>query len=261
MPASGALKGKCVVVTRSAHQAASLHRLLQDRLAIPVAFPSLAIKPLHDSSLLDAHLRNLHEFDVLLLTSGNTVAALAQRMNVLNLQPDWARLRVASLGPATDESLRQLMHTTSDFIPEFFSAECLARTLPIADRDRILLPHSTLADEKTAGILRSRGAFVEATFAYSAEIGSGGENVPMMIAKNEIDALSFASPSALEYFKVRCPDPASLALPAACLGPATATVATKLGFQTVLCPHIPSLIGMINALDAYFATGDSTDAR
>ena len=96
------------------------------------------------------------------------------------------------------------------------------------------MPQSDLADDKGAAILRSRGAEVAAPVAYRTVIGSGGADLPAMIAKGAIEALTFASPSAVRFFRKRCGAPAALDLPALCLGAATARAAANAGFRCII---------------------------
>ena len=252
---TSALYGKRIAVTRAANQAPALGRQLRARGAIPIDFPCIAIQALRDPARLDQLLHNLHSFDLLVLTSSNAVAAMSDRLRALDLQPDWSALRIAALGPATAKASEDLLNRKPDFLPASPSGDCLARSLPLAPGERVFLPQSALADEKTAQILRERGVEVSATVAYHTVMGSGGRDLPAMIKRGEIDALTFVSPSALRYFRQRCQLPAALDLPAACIGPATASAAAELGFRRIVAPESASLEAMLEALAAHFADG------
>ena len=256
MPEYSPLIGKRVVVTRAAHQAATLKQLLTEEGALPVDYPCLAIAALEDTSALDEQLRNLHLFDTLILTSSNTVIALDERLRALDVEVDWSRLRIAAIGPSTAAALLQRMGRRPDFLPEAPSTRVLARALSVAPGEQIYLPQSGLAGAETAEILRERGADVTLQVAYRTVNGSGGENVPAMIERDAIDALTFASPSAVGFFRQRCPHPAALALPAVGLGPATADKLTEFGFRCVLAPDRPSLKLMVAALRAHFDSAE-----
>ena len=250
------LSVKLVVVTRAAHQAATLKQLLTEQAAIPVDYPCLAIAVLEDTSALDEQLRNLYQIDTLILTSSNTIVSLDERLRALEIEVDWTRLRIAAIGPSTAAALLQRMGRRADFVPEAPSTRVLARTLPVAPGERIYLPQSGLAGAKTAEILRERGADVVLQVAYRTVNGSGGDDVPAMIERDAIDALTFASPSAVGFFRERCPHPAALALPAVGLGPATADKLTAYGFRRILSPDRPSLKLMVAALRDHFAAAE-----
>ncbi len=248
------LAGKRIVVTRARHQAAPLELLLRERGAIPISYPCIAIRAPADTRALDKHLAKLDQYDVVMLKSANAVTALSQRFRSLNLVPDWSRIRIAAVGPATDAALLSNFNRRADFVPATHTADHLAKTLPIANGSRILLPQSALAAESSAEILRARGARVIDVVAYDAVVGSGGDDVPALIAEKAVDALTFSSPSAITFFLQRCPAPSAKTLPAACLGPVTARKAEELGFQNVITPAAFMASAMLDALASYFTS-------
>ena len=247
------LFNKRIVVTRAAHQAAALENAIREQGAVPVSYPCIAIVPPKDRAALDAHLASLAEFDWLLLTSANTVRAVSERLTELKLQPDWTKIKIAAVGRRTGVELRELLAAASDFIPAASTAECLANSLPLRAGDGLFLPQSALADEAVADILRTRGAEVITAVAYHTVIGRGGGDVPAMMRRNEIDALTFTSPSALKYFAQRSRLDRMPDLPAVCIGPSTARSAAEIGFRQVLVPQEYSLRGMIDALVDYYS--------
>lgn len=232
--ASDALIGRRIVVTRARHQAADWEAVIRQFGALPIAYPCLAIAPPTDAAEIDRCLLRLHEYDWLALTSGNAVRAVAERARVLAVLVELKRMKIAALGPSTAAEVRRQFGRVADFVPTAASADGLASEIPIGMGGRILLPQSDLADAKTAAILRSRGAAVVTLVAYRTVIGSGGADLPAMIAKREIDALTLASPSAVRFFRQRCNAPAALDLPALCLGESTAWAAADAGFRCVI---------------------------
>ncbi len=247
------LVGKRIVVTRARHQAGPLEVLIREFRAIPVSYPCIAIMPPADPSALERHLRNLRQFDWLALSSSNAAKAVADRARNIGMCSALTDMRIAALGPATNTELRQHIGRGADFIPTSYSAESLARELPLDKPCRILLPQSDLADSRAEEILESRGADVTAVVAYRTIVGSGGADLPAMIGENQIDALTFASPSAVRFFRQRCTAPQAFNLPALCLGPSTAIAARAQGFQEVITPPLFSLRAMLIAFSEYCA--------
>jgi hypothetical protein len=99
-----ALSGKRVVVTRAPHQAEELVSLLRDYGARPIFYPCIDIAPPEDTTALDAALRDVAAFDWLILTSANTVRALATHLEALGLPLSMlGHLRAVAVGPATAE--------------------------------------------------------------------------------------------------------------------------------------------------------------
>lgn len=245
------LAGKRIVVTRASHQAAGWEAVIRQFGAAPIAYPCIGIAPPLDIAALDHCLGRLHEYDWLAFSSGNAVRAVAERARALAVLPDLKRMRVAALGPATEAEVRRQMGKGADFVPTATNVEALARAIPIVQGSRALLPQSDLADEQAAEIMRARGAEVSAVVAYRTVIGVGGADVPAMIANGEIDALSFASPSAAQFFRRRCGAPAALELPALCLGARTAGAAIDAGFRCVITSPKFGLRALIMAFVEY----------
>ena len=255
------LRDKRIAVTRARHQAPLLEKLIRESGGIPASYPCIAIMPPQDLRPLDAHLSGLGQFDWLLLTSSNTVRALADRYPELRLQLADAPVNVAAVGAATAAELRRILSRDADFVPGESGAGQLARHLPVNEPARILLPQSDRADKSTAEMLRARGAEVTTAIAYRTVIGEGGEDLPAMISRREIAALSFTSTSAVTFFRQRCPLPAALNLPAFCIGSAAAEAANDSGFNSVITAPEPSLNSMLQALADHFTSSSKPTLR
>lgn len=243
-----ALAGKRIAVTRARHQAPPLAALIREFGGIPIAYPCIAIISAADPRPLDSALMRLDDFDWLALTSGNAAYALAARLSDLGQAVDWSRLKIAAVGAATGAEAQRHLGREADFLPAVFSAAEMARQLPLAPGARILLPQSNRAASAAADILRARGAHVTACSAYRTVRGRGGADLPRLLARGRLAALSFTSPSSVYFFRQRCPAPAALELPAACIGPVTAAAARRQGFRIVLCPPRARLRFMLSAL-------------
>ncbi len=244
-------RGERLVVTRARHQAAPLEDLIRQRGGVPVPYPCIAIEAPADLRPLAWRLRQLDEFDWLLLTSRNAVQALS---DLPGAALDLATVKVAAVGPATRAALQRQLGIDCDFRPSVASADALAQELPLRRPGRVLMPQSNLADNAAPAILRSRGAAVTTVIAYKTVVGAGGADLPAMIARGDIDALTFMSPSAARFWRRRCPAPEALSLPAACIGRATAKAAHEVGFQQVIASAEHSARGMLQALADFFTS-------
>ena len=147
------LAGKRIVVTRAQHQAASLAKLLRQYDAVPILYPCLAIIPPQDTTQLDVHLNNLSAYDWLIITSSNTVYALAERVKALRQQPDWSQTQVAAVGPKTATVFYEQFGKYPDFVPDTFTGESLAQTIPIHGTSQIFVPQSEIAEDTLVNIL------------------------------------------------------------------------------------------------------------
>lgn len=255
---TGALDGKRIVNTRAAHQAETLNSLLRERGAVPLDYPCIAIIPPDDSSALDAALSDLIAgcFEWLVLTSANTVHALAQRVAVssMALAGDF---RTAAVGPATAQAAQEQLGLTVADLPEAYIAESLAASLPVEPGTRVLLPESAIARPTLATMLAERGAEVTVVTAYQTMHGQGGVDVPRFLAQGHIDALTFTSSSTVTNFLERLQNEGgqvadALALPAVCIGPKTAKTARDAGFATLHTASEHTLEGMLDTLNTLF---------
>lgn len=245
-----------VVVTRAPHQADSFAEMLRGRGFTPVLYPCIAIKPPENAAPLTAALKNLHDYDWLMLTSANTVHALSEHARNTESPPDWRSVAIATVGETTAAAVRDQLSAEVAFIAPQSTAEALAETLPISDGARILLPQSALAAPDAQNRLCERGAVVTAVAAYTTGcMTEGGDDLPGLLGAGQIDALTFMSGSAVRCFVGRlAPMPESVfALPAFCIGPSTADVARTGGFRAVYVPsHDFSAEGLAARLVEYF---------
>src|ERR1700679_3254338 len=107
---SAALKGKRVILTRAAEQAAECRRALESRGAEVMLLPAVRIAQPETWSLLDRELLRLHEFDWVLFTSRNAVRFIAERLAELDCAlccSVQSSPRVAAVGESTAEAARQ----------------------------------------------------------------------------------------------------------------------------------------------------------
>jgi uroporphyrinogen-III synthase len=200
-----ALAGKRIVNTRAIHQAGELDELLRAHEAVPLSYPCIAIEPVADSPELDSALADLcaGEFDWLALTSANAVHVLAERTGRLPSSPTSARLRTAVVGPGTAEAARRELGVRADVMPASYRAVELAAAMAVQPGERVLIPQSEIASPDLAEALRAKGAVVTTVTAYRTVTGSGGVDLPALLARGEVDAVVFASSSAVEGFVAR----------------------------------------------------------
>jgi uroporphyrinogen-III synthase len=243
--------GRRIVNTRAAHQAEALNALLRERGAIPVAYPCIALLPPDDLAPLDSALRDLAAggFDWLMLTSVNTIDALAERLDGLGLRLDG--VRIAAVGAATAAAARAVLHVAQIDLVGDADGTALAAFVPPGAR--VLLPQSARARPTLAAALTGRGADVRVVEAYQTMCGTGGLDVPRLLAAGQIDAITFASSSAVACFLERIEREggrreSALSLPVGCIGAPTAETARAHGFTAIAQPAVPTLAGLVEVL-------------
>jgi uroporphyrinogen-III synthase len=198
------LEGRTVVVTRPEVAPGPLEQRLTSRGARVLRWNVLEIAPPGDPTPLTAALAALAAYDWIMFTSANAVAAVTGQVN----PPDGdCRPRVAAVGNATARELAAAGWPV-DLVPERFSAAGIRAALAgrAASRPpeslegrRVLLPASAIARDELAGGLEAAGAVVTRVEAYRTlphplDRGACLE----ALERGEIDAVTFASPSAVE---------------------------------------------------------------
>jgi uroporphyrinogen-III synthase len=253
---TGHLFGKRVVNTRSLHQAAELNRLLREYGAIPLSYPCLQIVPPLDVTPLDNALTDLVEgrFDWLALTSANTVEAIAERLGALGLRlPTDPGFATIAIGLATAETAETLLGLRETIIPPASRGEALAHAIPITAGARVLWPASDIARPEVTELLRQRGAAVTVVSAYRTVTGTGGVDLPHLLRNRQADAVTVASPSAVDGLIARLQteggnlaDLDSVAIVS--LGPVTHEAALSRGFGQAVMSASPTLPDLIETL-------------
>lgn len=256
------LLGRQVVVTQAAEQAPELAALLAQAGATPLHYPCLAIQPPADTRTLDQALRSAANggSDWLVLTSANAVRSVATRLAALEIAPQQlAGVRVATVGAATAAAVRAQLGLEVRLTPVEEVAEGLAAALEAALQPgaRVLLPQAALARDVLVQRLKATGATVTHVVAYETVRGSGGVDLPELLMRGTVDAVTLASSSAFTFLCERLAheggDLAALnRVCLACIGPITARTVRDAGFTPAVVAPQQSLEGLVAALAGYF---------
>ena len=249
-----------VVNTRSPKQARDLDVLLEERLAHPLSYPCIDIAPPHDPAPLDRALRRAAEgvFGWLVLTSANAVEAVETRLRDLEIPPERiAGMSVAAIGPGTAAALMDRLGIAADLCPEVYQAEALAAQLVAARARMVLIPQADRAREALVSLLTANGVEVEAVTAYRTIIGSGGVDVPRLLREGRVDAVVFASPSAIDNMAARFErengdwdDLAGVCI--ACIGPVTSAAAQRRGLKVDVLARDHTILDLVDSLERYY---------
>lgn len=235
------ITGKRIVITRAADQSDTFAAKLQTLGAVPLAYPCIAIMPvMPPEGVLTA------AYDWLILTSVNTARFLADVPLTVGA--------VAAVGTQTAAACEQYLGRKVDAIPSAFYASYLPDALPDLTGKRVLLPQSELADEALAENLRARGAVVTVVTLYRNVIGSGGVDLPALLAAGTVDCVTFTSASTVNNCLVRLGDAATLLqkTPIACIGDQTAKAAKAAGLAVAVIPPQPTIAALLATLALYF---------
>jgi len=242
------LAGRRVLVTRAAHQAGKLSEGLRTRGAEPVEVPVLEIQPPADLAPLDRALRELDTYDWLILTSANTVRAIAWS----NLLDKISGLKVAAVGEATAAAARQGGLPVA-VVPETYVAEALVDCL--ADQvagKRILLARAEIARDVIPDALRAAGAAVDVVDAYRNGLPSAAPELLRAALEKGIDAATFTSSSSVTHL-ADAARAAGIAFPfagvrAVSIGPITSQTLRELGWEPAAEATASDIPGLIDTV-------------
>jgi len=194
------LAGKRVLVTRAAHQAGKLSEELRTLGAEPVEVPVIEIQPPASFAALDAALVSLDSYDWLILTSANTVRALAKRAAELGIpfnQP--SGLKVTAVGEVTAAAGREIGLSIT-FIPVSYVSESLIDGLKGSTAcKKILLARAEVSRDVIPDALRATGAEVDVVDAYRNVMPETAPAQLRQALAKRIDAATFTSSSSVTH--------------------------------------------------------------
>jgi uroporphyrinogen III methyltransferase/synthase len=255
------LFGRRVVVTRARAQAGELSEELERLGAEVLEFPTIEIQPPEDFGPLDAAIRDLDSFDWLIFTSVNGVEAFLRRLahHGLDLRAMPRRTRVAAIGPATAQKIREV-GLRVDVVPKEFRAEALIEEVTgvsLAGR-RVLIPRARVARGILPEKLREAGAEVVVPPAYESVPSSEGKDaLAKKLRAGEVDCVTFTASSTVENFVRAFGAKVAARLLArtrvACIGPMTADTARGHGIRVDSEAREYTIPGLIEAVVDLFA--------
>jgi uroporphyrinogen III methyltransferase/synthase len=255
------LFGRRVVVTRARAQAGELSADLERLGAQVYEFPTIEISSPQDFGPLDAAIRDLDSFSLIVFTSVNGVEAFLKRLqhHGLDLRALPREAKVAAIGPATAQRIERA-GLRVDVLPEEHRAEALIEVLgahPLA-AERVLIPRAKVAREVLPEKLREAGAEVVVPPAYeSVPSSEGKEEVSLRLHSGEIDCVTFTASSTVENFvgAFGAEEAARLLTQTrvACIGPITADTARKHGLRVDAEAGEYTIPGLVEAVTGLLA--------
>jgi uroporphyrinogen III methyltransferase/synthase len=249
------------VVTRPADQARRFIDLLEAAGARVLAAPTIAIEPPPSWEPLDRALDDAPSFAWVIFTSVNGVAMVDRRLRTRRL--DWTTLRrsrVAAIGPATAEALRE-HEVRVDVVPGEYRAEGLVERLrgEIRAGDRVLLPRAAQTRDVLVTELRGMGADVVEVPAYvTRRVEANTRRLRDALASGSVDAVTFTSSSTARNFAELFSDEQRrswfVGVTVASIGPITAATASEYGLQTSVMPREYTIPALARAITEHFAS-------
>jgi uroporphyrinogen III methyltransferase/synthase len=252
------LFGRRIVVTRAREQASRFGSILEDWGAEVVYFPTIEIRPPESWEALDRAIAAIADFDWVVFTSVNGVAAFVGRLDVAHRDLRTLHgVRIAAIGPETARAVEQL-HLRVAAMPCEYRAEGVLTALGDVRGRRILLPRAAGARAILPRELERRGAQVTEVLAYrsvSPQHDTGA--LRRALEAGEIHLVTFTSSSTVRHFAQMFPEGDILRLLAntevGCIGPITAATAEEVGLRVALQPVEYTVPAFAEAIRAHYA--------
>jgi len=160
------LKGKSIVVTRPAHQAEALARLIKDAGGRPILFPVIEIRDVKDPWAVTRLVDRLDHFDLAIFVSPNAAESAMKLISARRKFP--RRLQVATVGGASVRALERFGITGVIAPQGRYDSESLLELPELAavTGRRVVIFRGEGGRELLGETLRERGAAVEYAECY-----------------------------------------------------------------------------------------------
>lgn len=242
------LAGKKVLATCEKDLAEEFSEKLKNFGAEVFVLPTIEIKPVHDWNEADKYISDLEDYDWLIFTSQHAVKYFFMRMEKLRLTRDrQSKTKVAAVGESTKKLIEKNNFDVS-FIPEKFTSDDLAKTLPDVSGKRILFPHGDKINRGAIDELKKRGARMDEFIVYKNEMAEFREDMANLLSE-KFDFVTFMSPSAVknsQNFMSRSKIQLNYSVVIA-IGPETETAARN-EFQNVVVAEVHTMDGIIKKM-------------
>jgi len=249
------LAGWCVLTTRASKQAGGLAQPLRGLGAEVIEVPTIEIRPPRSYKALDTALKNIADYDWLILTSVNGVEALFSRLKKLRIaKSKLGHLQIAAIGPATRLEIEK-QGLKVGVTPEKYIAESVVEALEgKTEGKRVLLVRAKIARDVLPNELRRAGARVHVVEAYETHVPKGAQaRLNRIFAHEETcpDIVTFTSSStATNFLDLLAKEhyEALRNIHMASIGPVTSATLAKAGFKPRIEAAEYTMQGLVAAI-------------
>jgi uroporphyrinogen-III synthase len=198
------LRGTRILVSRARHQAGSLSSSLRSLGARVIEIPFIEIRNPQSFVPMDRAVRDLKNYDWLILTSANGVESLWERLRKLRItRRSFSHLQIAAIGPATKRAI--VKHGLKvKMVPEEYVAESVVKGLrDKVNGKRVLLVRAKVARDVIPDSLRAAGAQVDVVEAYETVVPERSRARLRSLMKDKVrrpHVITFTSSSTVRNF-------------------------------------------------------------
>lgn len=249
------LIGWRILTTRASKQSVGLAKPLRELGADVTEVPTIEIKPPSSFKALDAGLKNISDYDWLILTSVNGVEAMADRLKKLKIPVSKLKhLHIAAIGPATSKAIED--HGLKVAVtPEKYVAESVVEALRgKTEGKRVLLVRAKVARDVLPNELCKAGAKVDIAEAYETKVPAGAKAKLQKLFKDDTqlpDIVTFTSSSTATNFLDllgKKYEPTLRAIWLASIGPVTSKTLSDAGFPPAIEAREYTMPGLVFAI-------------
>jgi uroporphyrinogen-III synthase len=204
MANAGPLSGVRVLVGRARHQASALSAGLKACGAEVIEIPFIEIRKPRSYKAFDSAIKQISEYDWLILTSVNGVDALASRMKHQGITAGALKhLKIAAIGPATRSAVEKLGLAVA-VVPQRYVAESVVESLRGKVKGkRVLLARAKVARDVIPRELQKVGARVDVVEAYETVVPTSSKALLQAVMndpKRRPQVITFTSSSTVRNF-------------------------------------------------------------
>ncbi|WP_226583447.1 uroporphyrinogen-III synthase [Halobacillus litoralis] len=249
------LQGKKVLVTRGKSQARRFTEMIEGKGGVVRHTPLLTFQ-LNDSESHEKTLHELHDYSWIFLTSSNAVKfffELLKKYKVIFPK----QMNIAIIGSKTKRALQDHGYE-ADFLPTLYRADKMGSEFfqQYPDPGNILYIRGNRSRDVLPTYFKDKGVFFQSLTVYDTLLVKDDQKkIRKWISDNDLDALTFTSPSTIQAFLsiVKGTDQKGLDLPCFCIGPTTAEKARSHGFKNVMVPLQYTIQHMFEEMVCYFS--------
>jgi len=258
------LFGKRVLVLRPRDQAAGVMKRIRERGAEAILWPAIEIvSPANPEPMRDL-VRNLGDYDLVVLTSENSVEKLFQAIAAENLDARaFGRAKVAAVGTATMATLGR-HGLRADIVPEDFHGEGLAEAIlthPFMTQRltsgtpvRVAFPRALVAREVLPEKLQAAGCEVNLVVAYETKKAGPDKHAELvkLFEDKRVDVVLLSASSTADVLAdalgSRLPELLEGVLVAS-IGEVTTKTAHKRGIDVRVTAKTSTMDGLVDAVE------------
>ena len=222
-------------------------------------FPTVRLVPPDDTAPLDEAIARLGAFDWVLFASANAARFFFTRAAKREIRQIPEGVRIASVGPGTTREIARHgfpVHLSAKRHTAEGLVEALVREgVP---GKRFLLPRAEEGREVIPEEIRRRGGTVDIVTVYRNGLPPRDEKAAGEIEERPPEVCTFASPSAFRNFFLLLGEECAASVLSrsriAVIGEVTARAVRERNYPVHIMPETFTLAGMLEAIDAHFAS-------